>query len=167
MQRGMLAQMNEYSPRCLSVEDPNASKVAGKVGYIRFLKDNPEAIGPQRACGNSFGVGINKYSPEEVKDAAYKLCVVMTSYEMQYLAATQWANGPARIDVMNSPEYKKKVPVAEAHLDAMSIVKSYVIPQVPDIVKIIQEELQYAFAKKKTVEASVESMWKRIGDLFK
>jgi ABC-type glycerol-3-phosphate transport system substrate-binding protein len=91
----------------------------------------------------------------------------MTSYEMQYLAATQWANGPARIDVMNSPEYKKKVPVAEAHLDAMSIVKSYVIPQVPDIVKIIQEELQYAFAKKKTVEASVESMWKRIGDLFK
>jgi len=168
MQQGILANMNEYSPRCLLIEDSKTSKVAGKVGYIRFLKDNPEAIGPQRAIGNSWNLAINKYiKDEETKDTVFKLIVWMTSFEMQFLAATQWANGPARVDVMEHPDYQKGVPVAAAHLDSMKIVKEWVVPQVPEAVKIISDEIHLALARKKTVEKAVEDIWMKVGALFR
>jgi len=167
MQQGLLAQMNEFTPRSLTVEDPKTSKVVGKVGYIRLLKDNPDTIGPPHAYGAGWQLGINKYVKSgDIKDACYKLIVWMTSWEMQYLAATQWANGPTRIDVMNNPDFLKKVPVASAHLDCLSVLKGISCAQYAESFKIISDELQLALTGKKPVSNAVEDMWKKIGALF-
>ncbi|MEM3715417.1 MAG: hypothetical protein QXF82_10770, partial [Nitrososphaeria archaeon] len=167
MQQGLLAQMDEYTPRSLTVEDPKVSKVSGKVGYVRLFKGNPDAIGTPHAYGAGWNLGINKYvKDEKIKDVAYKLIVWMTSWEMQYLAATQWANGPTRIDVMNNPDFLKKVPVAEAHLDCLSVLKGISCAQYAESFKNISDELQLALTGKKPVSNAVEDMWKKVGALF-
>lgn len=73
--RGEIAMMPNWDENASSVENPAVSKVAGKVGYTIL------PYGPVRS-GNIYGgsgIGINKYSDEKEKKAAWLFITWATS----------------------------------------------------------------------------------------
>jgi multiple sugar transport system substrate-binding protein len=102
---GKLAMAPEWHEFSSMFENENKSKVAGKVGWTMLPK------GKDRHA-NMFGgtgIGINKYSSNKEKKAAWLFLVWATSPQTQYMILKSDAGGsaPVRQSVYDLPDVKK------------------------------------------------------------
>ncbi|RCX19366.1 carbohydrate ABC transporter substrate-binding protein (CUT1 family) [Anaerobacterium chartisolvens] len=104
---GEIAMMPNWDENASSFEDMNISKVAGKVGYSIL------PYGPVRSANifGGTGIGINKYSSEREKRAAWLFVVWATSPQTELLVLKHPEGGviPSRKSVYNDAEVKDKL----------------------------------------------------------
>ncbi len=113
-QEGKLGMALMYSPRVLLVEDPEKSRVAGKVAYAPLPHETEE-------WGVNMGgwaLAIPNYISEKRRKAAYPYIKFMTGYEAQLEMALNWANGPTRTDIFTSKAYGEVYPAGQAVIDS-------------------------------------------------
>ncbi|MEW5721927.1 MAG: sugar ABC transporter substrate-binding protein [Thermodesulfobacteriota bacterium] len=105
--QGKGAMMWNWSMMGSDLEDPKLSKVAGKVGYAMFPKEDPNAVHYVREA--STGLCIPKTAPN--KEAAYLFIQWLTSRETLFKVEAQYKCGhPARYSLMSDPAIKDLFP---------------------------------------------------------
>ena len=101
--QGKAAMMWNWSMMGADLEDVAKSKVAGKVGYAMFPKDNPKVVHYVREA--STGLCIPKTAKN--KEAAYLFIQWLTSKATLLKVEADYKCGhPARYSVMNNPAVK-------------------------------------------------------------
>lgn len=114
MSQGKAAMTIMYGPYWAQLENPEKSKVVGKIGYAAPPRD-PNVLDAFFVRG--WAVFVNKKS--KYKDAAWKFIRYFTAKDQQLFMALKHGNPPSRFSVLQSPEYKEKVPAADAQADAL------------------------------------------------
>lgn len=105
--QGKAAMMWNWSMMGADLEDPSRSKVAGKIGYAMFPKDNPSVVHYVREA--STGMCIPKTAKN--KEAAYLFIQWLTSKDVLLKVEADYMCGhPARFSVMNDPTVKDLFP---------------------------------------------------------
>lgn len=114
VQQGLTAMTITTGGYVGRVEDPNESKVAGKLGYAPVpTKTN---LGyPGMSVRSTWGVTINKFSKN--KDAAWEFIKFLTSKRGDLYMALR-GNGPSRFSVYQHEKYKARF--AEGYTEAIS-----------------------------------------------
>ncbi|MFT5874925.1 MAG: multiple sugar transport system substrate-binding protein [Clostridium sp.] len=104
---GDIAMMANWDENSTYLEDTGHSKVAGKVGYSILPYGDVKSA---NIYGGS-GIGINKYTSEKEKNAAWLYIVWATSKEMQLKVFTHPEGGslPTRKSVYNDPQIRNKI----------------------------------------------------------
>lgn len=109
---GEIAMMLNWDENYPFLDDPEYSKVSGKVGC---------AILPYGSAGSAnifggSGIGINKFASEEEKKAAWLFIVWATSQEMQreILINPEGGNLPSRLSVYEEPDISKELEEPDA-----------------------------------------------------
>jgi multiple sugar transport system substrate-binding protein len=166
---GRLAMFIGYSPaRALIVEDPTRSKVAGKVGYSTV----PIRPGLDVAKANpyySVGWLLAMDKAGKNKDAAYLFMKYASSQEAQKKMALQFANGPTRSDVFDSPDFGKLLKP-----DAIKAIKDSfahgtgrpATAKYSAVFVIWNEAVSDMLAGNKTVEAAMKDAHAQINKLL-
>jgi multiple sugar transport system substrate-binding protein len=137
-------------------EDPQKSKVAGKVGYALM----PASPSGNRAVGGSTAWSWGIASGSQKKSAAWLFIQWATSKKMANISAqTGWI---ARTSAWSEPSLPTKFPPqwVKVNLDSVKdYSSSYSYPQVtvmPQLVDIISVALQEAFTGTKTVQQALD-----------
>jgi multiple sugar transport system substrate-binding protein len=105
--QGKAAMMWNWSMMGADIEDPKLSKVAGKVGYAMFPKDNANVVHYVREA--STGLCIPKTASN--KEAAYLFIQWLTSRNTLFKVEAQYKCGhPARYSLMSDPAIKVLFP---------------------------------------------------------
>lgn len=104
---GEIAMMLNWDENYTYIEDPELSKVAGKVGYSILPYGDARSA---NIYGGS-GIGINKYASEEEKKAAWLFIVWATSRDMQMkvLKHPEGGNLPTRKSAYEDPLIRKYI----------------------------------------------------------
>lgn len=110
---GEIAMMLNWDENYPFLDDPDYSSVSGKVGC---------AILPYGSAGSAnifggSGIGINRFSSDEEKKAAWLFIVWATSQEMQrdILINPEGGNLPSRLSVYEEPDIRREL--EEPHKD--------------------------------------------------
>jgi len=105
--QGKAAMMWNWSMMGADLEDPSKSKVAGKIGYAMFPKDNPNVIHYVREA--STGLCIPKTAKH--KEAAWLFIQWLNSKDTLLQVEAEYKCGhPSRYSVMNQPSVKNLFP---------------------------------------------------------
>lgn len=105
--QGKAAMMWNWSMMGADLEDPAKSKVAGKIGYAMFPKDNPEAVHYVREA--STGLCIPKTAKN--KEAAFLYIQWLNSKDTLLKVEAKYKCGhPSRYSVMDQPTVKNLFP---------------------------------------------------------
>lgn len=125
----MAPSWSEYAP---DLENPEGSKVVGKLGYTLLPK------GPTGRSANmwgGYGLAVNKYSPEAEKKAAWLFLVWATGPGVQELGIPLGYFPPTRYSVYETDTVKNMDPsLKEAMLASLEAAKeqnAYWRPKVP------------------------------------
>jgi ABC-type glycerol-3-phosphate transport system substrate-binding protein len=165
LQTDKVAFSFEYSARALLMEDPEKSKVVGKMAYAAFP---PEKIGthPSSSYFGTWSFGIDKNSPN--KEAAYQLIKHMTSLETQKFLALEWKNGPTVLGLYDDPEYQKINQAAPAIKEALSTMPRdwAPVPENPQIMMVVHEEIQAFMLGRQDAKQTGENMYDRIEEIM-
>jgi multiple sugar transport system substrate-binding protein len=109
--QGIAASMSQWMLACYkSVDDPSASKVAGKVGFT-----TPPG---GKACTSGWVASV--VAKTKHPDEAFKFIAFLTNEKNNLKLALEFGNGPTRKSVIDSPEFKQAYPFAEAMRDALT-----------------------------------------------
>jgi multiple sugar transport system substrate-binding protein len=169
-QQGVTGQATMFSPRVTLVEDPSKSKVAGKVGYSLLFPGLPQKdlVGSRGDAIGGWNFSLNKWISDARKDAAYQAIKFMVGKDAQLAAAVSAANGPARQDVIENPEFRKVYPAWEPLLKSLGTAKTGLsIPQQPQIAKAVGDEVHEALLGRKTPLQAMRTVWKTMEDVLK
>jgi len=154
----------EYSARALRLEDPEESKVVGKMAYDVFP---PSRIGPHppSVVTGTWRFGIDKNTPK--KEAAYQFIKFMSGYEAQEYMAFEWNNGPTVLSLYDDPEYHKLNPAAAAvkkALGSKDLTPRHwaPVPQSPEIMMAVHEEIQALLLGRQDAKQTGQNMYERI-----
>lgn len=132
---GEIAMMPNWDENYSDIENPNTSKVAGKVGYSIL------PYGDERSANiyGGSGIGINKYAKEEEKLAAWLYIVWATTKEMQLTVLKHPEGGsmPTRKSAYDDPDIVKFLVNPEGE----DKVKSFI--HMPAVLKAWGKEYQY------------------------
>jgi multiple sugar transport system substrate-binding protein len=127
--QGGCAMIYEWGARSFLAEDPDKSKVSGKVGYIAapHAPDKP-AVTPN----GEWSISI----PSNVKDpdTAWKFVQWLTAPEQLKMLALAGNSGMPRYSIIRDPELIKKYPVFPA-VDALATkgeLNDYMRPAIPE-----------------------------------
>jgi len=173
---GEIALMPGWNEYCAPVEDPNNSRVAGRVGYSLL------PYGPSRSANifGGSGIGINKDASKREQMAAWLFIVWATSPHTELLVLKHPEGGdvPLRKSVYNVQEIKdamiegsagsKKFPAllsVKTVLKAWEIENTYQRPKVlngPSIEKIITDELYKMITNDISAKETARSMARQI-----
>ncbi|OGP58626.1 MAG: hypothetical protein A2V65_09435 [Deltaproteobacteria bacterium RBG_13_49_15] len=105
--QGKAAMMWNWSMMGADLEDPSKSKVAGKLGYTMFPKDNPKAVHYVREA--STGLCIPKTATN--KEAAFLFVQWLNSKGTLLKVEAEYKTGhPSRYSVMRDPKVAKLFP---------------------------------------------------------
>jgi multiple sugar transport system substrate-binding protein len=105
--QGKAAMMWNWSMMGADLEDPSKSKVAGKIGYAMFPKDNPDVVHYVREA--STGLCIPKTAKN--KEAAFLFIQWLNSKDTLLKVEAKYKCGhPSRYSVMNQPSVKNLFP---------------------------------------------------------
>ncbi len=101
---GDIAMMLNWDENYPYLDDPEYSRVSGKVGCAILPRGSVQSA---NIFGGS-GIGINKYASEQEKEAAWLFIVWATSEEMQreILINPEGGNLPSRLSVYDEPDIK-------------------------------------------------------------
>ena len=156
-QEGKLGMALLYSPRVALVEDPETSRVAGKVAYAPIPHDTEE-------WGVNMGgwaLGIPNYISEKRRKAAYPYIKFMTEYDAQLEMALNFANGPTRIDVFNSKAYGEVFPAGEAVIKSAEHYYSppvFYVKEGPEVRLAISDTVQAVVEGRETPESGAKKL---------
>lgn len=114
------------------LEDPNKSKVVGKVAYVVM----PKGPKVQRAGMTGDGMGISSFSKK--KGPAWYYCMWATSKLMQARSLAAGAGSPPRISVYNDPEALKNLVVPKEWVDTVVASSKIGHPALPIIVPVTE-----------------------------
>src|SRR5215217_3650959 len=95
------------------LEDPDKSRVVGKVGYGVMPR------GPKAHAAGTFGDGLGVTAASEKKEAAYLFCQWAISPAMGARLLQAGAGVPFRKSILNDPETRKGVKMPPAWIDAV------------------------------------------------
>jgi multiple sugar transport system substrate-binding protein len=95
------------------LEDPNASRVVGKVGYAVLPK------GPKGAYSSTFGDGIGVVEGSKNKEAAYLYCQWAVSKAMGARLLQIGGGVPFRNSILNDESVRKGVKMPQEWLDSV------------------------------------------------
>ena len=157
-QNGRIAMMQIWPGSVANLENPEASKVAGKIKYAVVPGKVPTVGGWQLA--------IPKYSPNP--EAAFLFASWLSSEEIALKRSrlTGWATGAAA--VYTDPEMREKYPFLDAFNESLQYGKGW--PQIGEFTSIWQigaEEFSRVFAGELTVEESADNMQERLDQLMR
>jgi ABC-type glycerol-3-phosphate transport system substrate-binding protein len=109
--QGIAASMSQWMLACYkSVNDPSASKVAGKVGFA--------APPGGKACTGGWVASV--VAKTKHPEAAFKFISFLTNEKNNLKLALEFGNGPTRKSVIDSPEFKQAYPFAEAMRETLT-----------------------------------------------
>lgn len=104
---GEIAMMLNWDENYPYLDDPEYSKVSGKVGCAILPYGSEKSA---NIFGGS-GIGINKFATDEEKEAAWLFIVWATSQQMQrdILINPEGGNLPSRLSVYEEPDIKREL----------------------------------------------------------
>jgi multiple sugar transport system substrate-binding protein len=105
--QGRAAMWIDASGWAPPLEDPNASRVVGKVGYTLV------PTGPKGAFSSTYGDGIGIAAASKNKEAAYLLCQWVVSRTQAARLLQAGGGVPFRSSIVNDPEVAKGVKTQE------------------------------------------------------
>lgn len=166
--QGEAAMMWNWSMMGADLEDPSKSKVAGKVGYAMFPKENPNVVHYVREA--STGLCIPKTAKN--KEAAYLFIQWLTSKDTLLKVEADYKCGhPARYTVMKHPRVKDLFPyfplLAQAGKDkAVRLVPKIVEwSQVDDVSAVFFQKCMIGkMSPKDTMEKAVKGVERMLDD---
>jgi multiple sugar transport system substrate-binding protein len=167
-QQRRLGSSAEGWMRANLVEDPQKSMVVGKVAYEVMPSQKLGSDAPKYYGGGGWAFCIDKNSTK--KDAAWALVNHMTSFEVQKMMATQYANGPTLLKVLEDADFQKQVPAALAYakgLKSLGVRSHFPVAQQPELEKVVHEEIQGFLVGNKDAKAAAEGMHRRIGEVLR
>ncbi len=163
MMQGRAAMGVYFSPYWGLMTNPEKSQVASELGWFLVPSIDGQNIG--RSLNGGWYALMDKNSKN--KEAAWQLMMAMTNKQNQLRGALNWANGPVRASVYNNAEFKRKFPVAEAWLTALSRgfgpVKH---PRAAEISDITSKEVTNFLQKKKTAKQALEDACRQINSMI-
>ncbi|MGE5582935.1 MAG: extracellular solute-binding protein [Bacillota bacterium] len=165
---GDIAMIPEWHEHAALFEDPNRSKVAGKVGYTILPRGK---YGSKNHWGGS-NISINSYAPEKRQKAAWLYILWATSPEVQKKLLLKGST-PTRYSVYEDPEVKKwiqekKHPIMEslqAVTEAWKSENIFLRPKTPywlDVNTVVFTNLSYMLAGKMTPEDAMKDAARKI-----
>jgi multiple sugar transport system substrate-binding protein len=164
IQEGKVAHSAHWWNYLPQYENTEKSKVVGKmkVGYL------PEKPGVSLGYGHGGGwaYGINRFSKHS--DEAWEWIKFVTNKENQ-VYALQKGNGPTRVSVFASPEFKKVYGEKGAAIVAHYYSKIVFPPSIPEWNEIrlaISRELSLAYTREKTPQQALDDAAKTIRQLL-
>jgi len=166
--QGKAAMMWNWSMMGADLEDPAKSKVAGKIGYAMFPKDNPEAVHYVREA--STGLCIPKTAKN--KEAAFLYIQWLNSKDTLLKVEAKYKCGhPSRYSVMDQPTVKNLFPyfplLEQAGKDqAVRLVPKIVEwSQTDDITAVyFQQAMIGKMEPKDAIEKAVKSVERMLDD---
>jgi len=105
--QGRSAMWNDADGWAPPLEDPNASRVVGKVGYTVV------PAGPKGQFSSTYGDGIGIAAASPNKEAAYLLCQWVASRKQGERLLQAGGGVPFRNSILNDPEVRKGVKTQE------------------------------------------------------
>lgn len=161
--QGLAAAMSQWMLACYkSVDDPAKSKVAGKIGY---------ATPPGgTACTGGWVVSI--VATTKHPDEAFRFISFLTNQANNLKLAIDYGDGPVRTSVMNSAEFKRAYPFADAMLAALNNGTNYIAtaPQVAvwsQITDVITDRLADAIFGNTAPEAALKQADDQVAEVLR
>lgn len=167
-QQRRLGSSAEGWMRANLVEDPGKSKVVGKIAYEVMPSQKLGSDAPKYYGGGGWAFCIDKNSTK--KEPAWALVKHMTSFEVQKMMATQYANGPTLLKVLEDADFQKQVPAALAYangLKTLGMRSHFPVAQQPELEKVVHEEIQAFLVGNKDAKAAATAMHRRISEVLR
>ena len=155
--QGIVASFVQWDIQAASIENPDKSKVVGKLGVATV----PSIDGEPTSVTGVWGAGINKDS--KVKDAAWELLKWITSYDIQ-VASVLLGMPPSMHAVCKDPRVLAVAPWMPVIEDAARYGKMY-RPQAKgyqEMIDILALEYQAALSGDKTPEQAAADAQKAL-----
>ena len=160
MQQGIVAMEIQWNDCAPSIEDPETSKVVGKVGYALI----PKREVPVAHFGAwTYFIPVDAPNPE----AAWLFLQWVNTYKVQKAIALE-GGFPCLTSVYNDPELSEKLPYWKASLDAYEI--SSTRPRLPEWNIMNNEmmlELSMVISGEQTSAQALSNLQKKYNDILK
>jgi multiple sugar transport system substrate-binding protein len=167
-QQARLGSSAEGWMRANLVEDPQKSKVVGKIGYDVMPTQKLGSDDPKYYGAGGWAFCIDKNSTK--KDAAWALVKHMVSFDVQKMMAIEYANGPTLIKVLEDAEFQKQVPAASAYAKGLKTIgmrPHFPVVQQPELEKVTHEHIQAFLAGTKDAKTTATELHRRIGEVLR
>ena len=160
MQQGIVAMEIQWNDCAPSIEDPETSKVVGKVGY---------ALIPKREVPVAHFGAWTYFIPVDAPnaEAAWLFLQWVNTYKVQKAIALE-GGFPCLTSVFNDPELSEKLPYWKASLDAYEI--SSTRPRLPEWNIMNNEmmlELSMVISGEQTSAQALSNLQKKYNDILK
>lgn len=155
-QQGLGATGLQWFSRAAAMDDPEKSKVVGKIDWVA-----PPG-GHQRIVVDGFA--ISKFSKAD-KDLTFR--VLATAMDEKHQREIASASVPSRASVLNDPELQAKYRHYPAVMAALKVGQSY--PPLPEFVEcgdFITLRIQQAIAGEMSVKDALDTAAKEVEDLL-
>jgi len=160
MQQGIVAMQVQWNDCAPSVEDPSASKVAGKVGYTTI----PQGVAPAAHYG-AWTYFMPKDAPNP--EAAWLFFQWVNTYEVQKAIALE-GGFPCLTSVYEDADLSENLPYWEGSLKAYEISSKR--PRIPEWNEMNNEmmlELSRAISGEQTAAEALKNLKKKYQELLK
>jgi len=162
IQQGIGAMFLTWNVIMAEFENPETSKVAGKVGYTAIPFDEEKNI-----IAGGWHMGINSQSNNA--EEAYKFLAWIGSDEGQLAMIEKGAMTPYKQFIFDSEEWTNKYPIMAATAEAGADANVMAFPLTPKFVEmqqIMYEQLQAAFSGVKSPEKAMTQAAKEIDGIL-
>ncbi len=130
------------------LEDPEQSKVAGKVGY------GLQPAGPVAHHSGMFGDGIGVTAQSNKQGPAYFYCLWATNKVNQARFLAAGAGSPARASAYNDPEALANLVVPQEWVDTLVASGQIGLPSLPEIVPVTEFRDIFGIALTNMIEGA-------------
>ena len=154
--QGLVAHMLQYMVAITSVEDPEASKVAGKVGYNVYP-------GGGKSAGGCWHLSINAYS--QYPDETWEFLNFVNNKENAATQALLFTNDIIRKSTFTDPRFVEKFPEASSMskgLEGTFYRLPGFLPQTAEISTVMIDELNAAVVGLKEINTALETAQEKI-----
>jgi multiple sugar transport system substrate-binding protein len=167
---GQVAMVVEYPSRLFDIAtNPKKSKVIGKMEFA--LPPSQEGVSGREHALHVGGQALGIYSLSKNKKAAYTLLEIGLSKEyMKKMCLERAAVVPSRKSVLEDPEVLAKWPhikILKKVDEAYTFVHPPDLPEYPQMIGIVAEELHQALAGMKSIRQAFDAAQLKLERLFK
>jgi multiple sugar transport system substrate-binding protein len=164
-QQGRVAMSPEHVGRVFLVEDPNVSRVGGRVAYAALPS---RRLGPERPIFRAtvWKLGIDRNSTR--KEAAWQFLRFVTSSTQLRRALLATGNPAPLAEVYEEPEVRRRVPYAEAVRRQLQggYMDPLPIPRATEVERVVHEEVHAVVLGRKTAEGAAADLYRRVEEVL-
>jgi multiple sugar transport system substrate-binding protein len=162
MQQGVAAMTIMYGAYNQDLEDPEKSRVAGKMVYAAI----PRKAGVSKAYPTrGWGLCINKYSKN--KAAAWEVLKFLTQPETQITCAVDYVNAPVNSRVFDADSFKQQVKAADALKEAAKYGTIMVaVPDRNQIMTVFSQNANKTLIGELTPQQALDQAERKINEIL-